>query len=128
MKLYGDLGATQRTAWFELKRSCATFTSLQAASFKGALGTSNRNLGGLRTAKHEYRKLKSGRGTVGEVAGQGVNGRKPGLVRTMDVENSTAAPDENCIPDSAGYKPVNHSVVEWCRGARRIQFTTFVAG
>ena len=91
-------------------------------------------IGGKEDNKHEYKKLKAGRGAVGEQAVLGMRVRS-GKVKAMPIEDtkketiqnivhqhvrpgSTIYTDENSAYDGVAHrhKSVNHSAKEWVRG------------
>ena len=70
MKLYRELGITQKTAWFLSHRIRQAYQD---------------SLGGLEKSKHNKDKLKKGRGTVGKTAIIGVKDRKTKKVKAQVV-------------------------------------------
>ena len=89
MKIHRDLGVTQRTAWFMAQRirECWLSDDQPPAEMVEVYET---HIGGRERNKHESKKLKAGRGTVGKTAVVGAkerNGRdgsRPSLVTGTD--------------------------------------------
>ena len=82
MKLHRDLGVTQKTAWHLSHRIRAMW---QAGDFllSGPVEADETYIGGKETNKHESRKLKLGRGTIGKTPVTGVKDRSTKEVRVQ---------------------------------------------
>ena len=85
MKLYRDLGITQKTAWYMAHRIRQTLAS-EGDKFAGAVEVDEAYIGGLEKNKHESKKLKGGRGAVGKTPVVGVRQRETGRIATEVVE------------------------------------------
>lgn len=66
MKLKRDLGVTQKTAWFMMHRIRESWLQHRPMDFKRPVEVDESYFGGLERNKHESKKLKAGRGTVGK--------------------------------------------------------------
>ena len=139
MQLSKELGVQYRTAWHMLHR-------VREACGKGDFKLSNvveadeTHIGGKESNKHDNKKLKRGRGTIGKTAVAGVRERG-GKVKAKPVERTDAATlipfvEETVAPgstvytdDAAAYGPlptplnqykhdvVHHGASEYARGA-----------
>lgn len=135
MKLHRDLGVTQRTAWFMLKRIKIAFAPIKDAMI-GPVEADETYIGGLEKNKHWDKKLNAGRGTVGKTAVAGMKDRATGEVRAKVVEHTDAKTlkgfvYDNTSPGSTIYtdesksysgmvdmdhESVNHSIGQWVNG------------
>ncbi|MCY3725011.1 MAG: IS1595 family transposase [Rhodobacteraceae bacterium] len=87
MKLYRELGITQRTAWFLSHRIRKAYQdSLGGLEiFVGPVEADETYMGGLEKNKHNKDKLKKGRGTVGKTAIVGVKDRETKKIKARVV-------------------------------------------
>ena len=78
MKLYRELGITQKTAWFLFHRIKKAYQdSLGGLEiFVGPIEADETYMGGREKNKHNKDKVKKGRGTVGKTAIVGVKDRE----------------------------------------------------
>ena len=133
MKLHRDLGITQKSAWYMLQRIRAFYVETHEP-FEGESEVDEAYFGGKESNKHESKKLKAGRGTVGKTAVVGMKNRETNkvqaeVVETTDKETLQAFVVENTTPDSIVYtdearaysglprehQAVGHSVGEYVR-------------
>ena len=87
MKLHRDLGITQRSAWHMAHRIRETLDAT-GGKFAGPVEADETYIGGKEGNKHESKKLKAGRGTVGKTPVAGVKDRETNQVRTTVVERT----------------------------------------
>ena len=90
MQLAKEIGVTQKSAWFMLHRlreACGKdLTKLQ-----GLIEIDETYVGGIEANKHEHKKLKAGRGTVGKTAILGMRERgKGGRTKALKIDNTDA--------------------------------------
>ena len=134
MKLYRDLGITQKTAWYMAHRIRQTL-SADDDKFAGAVEVDETYIGGKEGNKHADRKLRAGRGTVGKTAVAGVRDRTTGRINAEVVEATDkgtlqnfvlrhTAPGATVYTDQASayvglprpHEAVKHSANEYVRG------------
>ena len=134
MKLHRDLGITQKSAWHMAHRIRESW-DVTADKFLGPVEADETYIGGKEGNKHESRKLKAGRGTVGKTAVVGVKDRLTGQVATAVVEQTDketlqgfvqahTEPFAKVYTDEArayqgikrDHEAVAHSVKEYVRG------------
>src|ERR1039458_7795694 len=76
LQLAKEIGVTQKTAWFilgRLREACSTPDSID--KLRGIVEVDECFVGGKEANKHEHKKLKAGRGSVGKVAVLGMRER-----------------------------------------------------
>jgi transposase-like protein len=98
MQLAKEIGVTQKSAWFMLQRlreACGG----KGGKLTGVVEIDETFVGGKETNKHESKKLKMGRGTVGKTAVMGLRERG-GCTVAMTVENTDKETLQNVIFDN----------------------------
>ena len=134
MKLHRDLGITQKSAWYMAHRIRESWNTA-ADKFTGPVEVDETYIGGKERNKHESKKLRAGRGTVGKTAVVGIRDRQTGQVRAQVVASTDTAtlqgfvlkhtePNTQVYTDeAAAYRGLNrpheavcHSVSEFVRG------------
>ena len=88
MKLHRDLGITQKSAWYMSHRIRETLTDETTQKFIGPVEADETYIGGKEGNKHESKKLRQGRGTVGKTAVAGVKDRETNQVDAEVVERT----------------------------------------
>ena len=89
MKLHRDIGTSQKSAWFMLQRIRKAWESNDPLS-AGPLEVDETYIGGRERNKHESKKLKAGRGTVGKSTVIGAKDRKTKRVRAKVIKGTDA--------------------------------------
>ena len=87
MKLHRDLGIRQASAWYMAHRIRGMWGGVED-KFAGPVEADETYIGGKESNKHESKKLKSGRGTVGKQPVAGIKDRATNQVRTLVVEST----------------------------------------
>ena len=90
MKLHRDLGITQKSAWHMAHRIREAW-NVSEEKFAGPVEADETYIGGKEKNKHESKKLKSGRGTVGKTPVVGIKDRETGRVKVAVVERTDKA-------------------------------------
>ena len=91
MKLHRDLGITQKSAWFMEHRIREVWDDETAEKFAGPVEADETYIGGKESNKHEWKKLKAGRGSVGKTPVAGIKDRATNKVKTEVVESTNKA-------------------------------------
>ncbi len=139
LQLAKELGVTQKTAWFMLQRireACGNDDDDDSNGFLQVIVEADETyIGGKEMNKHESKKLKAGRGTVGKIAVIGMK-QRGGSVKAQVLASTSAkaikeavqcivAPGSIlCTDEHASYKgipqyvhmPVNHSAKQFVDG------------
>lgn len=137
LKLHRDLGITQKSAWHLSHRIRKTFEE-NATMFAGPVEVDEAYFGGREANKHDHKKQKAGRGTVGKTAVVGVKARGSNQVAAKVVADTrketllgfidaNTADDAKVYSDEAAayegildHEAVRHGVGEYVRGQAHI--------
>jgi transposase-like protein len=141
LQLAKEIGVTQKTAWFilgRLREACSSPDSID--KLRGIVEVDECFVGGLEANKHEHKKLKAGRGSVGKTAvlgmrERGVGGRTyatvipdTGLATIQNEIHGAVQVGSQLYSDEHGayndldglffdHATVNHGAGEYVRGA-----------
>ena len=99
MKLHRDIGITQKSAWHLAHRIREAWAE-KHDMFGGPVEVDETFIGGRETNKHESKKLKAGRGTVGKVAVAGARDRESGKVNAAVVSDTKARTLQGFVIDN----------------------------
>ena len=99
MKLHRDLEMTQKTAWFLAMRIRETLID-ETEPMSGPVEVDETYMGGKGSNKHEWKKLKAGRGTVGKTPVVGIKDRETGQVVAKVVDHTDAATLQGFVVDN----------------------------
>ena len=134
MKLYRELGFTQKTAWFVNHRIRECWKDNSHFLFKGPVEMDETYVGGKESVKHKSKKLNEGRGTVGKSPVVGIKDRetkqvaaeatddtkKPTIERMIDEyiqKNAKIYTDEAVVYRGLpNHESVKHGADEYVRG------------
>lgn len=89
-EIHRAIGITQKSAWFVLHRIRVAMQTGTFEKLSGNVEVDETFIGGLEKNKHESKKLKKGRGSVGKTAVMGLLERK-GRVRAKVIESTSRA-------------------------------------
>jgi transposase-like protein len=135
MQLAKEIGITQKSAWFVLHRLREACGGADLSKLKGIIEIDETFVGGKEANKHECKKLKAGRGTVGKSPVLGMRERG-GRTVAMPIINTDAQTIQGEIAQKVGsgstihtdeagayvgmddfdHETVNHSRKEFVRG------------
>lgn len=109
MQLAKEIGVTQKSAWFMLHRlreACGKdLTKLQ-----GLIEIDETYVGGIEANKHEHKKLKAGRGTVGKTPVLGMRERgKGGRTKAVKLANTDAQTIQDVIVQNVEVGSILHT-------------------
>jgi transposase-like protein len=135
MKLHRDIEVTQKTAWHVTHRIRETWQDSNSAPFIGPVEADETYIGGKEANKHESKKTKAGRGTVGKAPVVGVKDRETNQVVAKAVKDTRRVtlqgfvvdhtePSATVYTDEAAayhhlprrHEAVKHSAGEYVRG------------
>jgi transposase-like protein len=141
LQLAKEIGVTQKTAWFvlgRLREACGGHFPSDDDKLSGTVEVDECFVGGIEANKHEHKKLKSGRGSVGKVAVLGMRergGRTHAMVipdtglstiqneihGAVEVGSQLYTDEHGAYSDLDGlffaHETVNHGAGEYARGS-----------
>ena len=97
MKLYRDLGVTQKTAWFLAHRIRKAW-EIDNAPFGGPVEVDETYIGGKERNKHESKRLHAG-GAIGKTAVVGIKDRETNQVKAESVDATDAPTLQGFVHD-----------------------------
>lgn len=100
MKLHRDIGGAQKNTWYLLQRIRKAFDGGDDDLFGGPIEVDETYVGGLEANKHESKKLRAGRGTVGKAVVVGAKDRETGKIKADVVPDTTAQSLQTFVLDS----------------------------
>ncbi len=98
-EIHRAIGITQKSAWFMLHRIRLAMQNGSLGKLSGNVEVDETYIGGLEKNKHESKKLKQGRGSVGKTAVMGLLERK-GRVRAKVIEKTDKATLHNEVKEN----------------------------
>ena len=136
MKLHRDLKVSQPCTWHLAHRIREAWDAFLVEKFDGENEVDETYIGGKEANKHDSKKLKQGRGTVGKTAITGVKNRGSKQIRAKVVERTDSATLQGFVEDNVEqgstvytdeataylgmvdfeHKSVKHSVGEFVKG------------
>lgn len=137
LQLSKEIGVTQKTAWFilhRLREACGK----ELTKLQGIVEIDETYVGGREANKHEGKKLKAGRGTVGKTPVLGMRERGKGgktlamtlsatdaqtiqdaIVQRVEIGSTLHTDEAGVYADMGGlffdHASINHSAGEYCR-------------